>query len=454
MASALLRNKSTLWDAALELLPNLVGQVTFDSFLRNAVPVSFEGAEFALGVPSDFGLTWVTQRHLGTLDKCLSELAEEPISVRLVVVPSEAAPRPPTALEPVHSAIVRQAPYSSQPLNHRYTFESFVVGTCNQFAHAAASQVGKAPGTTYNVLFLHSKVGLGKTHLMQAIGHYVREHHPQYQVAYVSGEQFVNDLISSIRDNRADQFRNHYRSVDIWLVDDIQFIAQIEGPVSQEEFFHTFNALYETGKQIVIASDRPPRQLQIMDERLRSRLQQGIVADLRPPDIDTRLAILEKKAQAEGMPINRDILMRIAQQIESNVRVLEGALMTASAYASLYKTELTPPIVDELLRDYSTDSTHTRVSIEEIAAYVAGHFDVSVEELQSNSRRQQINRARQTAIYLCRELTDQSLHNIGRFFGGRDHSTIIHAYKKVSSNIEKDPQTLWLINNMKATLSE
>jgi chromosomal replication initiator protein len=289
---------------------------------------------------------------------------------------------------------------------------------------------------------------------MQAIGHYTREHHPHFQVVYISAEQFVNHLISSIRDNRTEGFRNHYRSVDMWLVDDIQFMAAMQGQTSEEEFFHTFNALYETGKQIVIASDCPPRHLQIMNERLRSRLQQGIVADLRPPDVDTRLAILEKKAQSDGIAISRDVLMRLAQRIESNVRILEGALMNVCAYASLNRVELSPALVDEIIRDYATASATSRVTIEEIGSHVAGHFDLTLEDLQSARRSAAINRARQIAVFLCRELTDHSLHSIGQFFGGRDHSTVIHALRKVSDAIEREPQMLWLINNMKGTLSE
>jgi chromosomal replication initiator protein len=454
MASALLCDKSALWDAALDVLPSRVGRVTFDSFLRTSVPLSLEGSRLTLGVPSEFARAWITERHLRTLEDCLTEIAGEPIGVGLAV-----SAGPPAGPARHAEAVPKPAPtistaFPSQPLNPRYTFESFVVGQCNQFAHAAALQVAKAPGTAYSVLFLHSKVGLGKTHLMQAIGHYVRGHLPHFQVVYISAEQFVNDLISSIRDNRTESFRAHYRSVDMWLVDDIQFIAAIEGPASEEEFFHTFNALHETGKQIVIASDCPPRHLQIMNERLRSRLQQGIVADLRPPDVDTRLAILEKKAQTEGVLISREVLMRVAQRIESNVRVLEGALLNVCAYASLNKVPLTPTLVDEIIRDYSTESTGSRVTIEEIASHVAAHFDLSVEDLQSARRSAAINRARQFAIFLCRELTDHSLNSIGQFFGGRDHSTVIHALRKVNEAIEREPQTLWMINNMKATLSE
>jgi len=459
MASALLASKSDLWEAALEVLPQKVGRVTFDSFLRTSVPLELEGTAFTLGVPSEFARTWITERHLRTLERCLAELAEEPVQVRLAVVPVEALrplPRtqaPPAVPAPVRDVAATRSAFPSQPLNPKYSFDNFVVGTCNQFAHAAATQVAKAPGSTYCVLFLHSKVGLGKTHLMQAIGHYVQAYQPQFQVVYISAEQFVNHLISAIRDNRTEGFRQHYRSVDMWLVDDIQFIAAIEGQTSEEELFHTFNALYETGKQIVIASDCPPRQLQIMNERLRSRLQQGIVADLRPPDVDTRLAILEKKAQAEGVSISRDVLKRIAQQIESNIRVLEGALMKVCAYASLYSVDLTPQVVDGMIADYATGISTARVSIDEITKHVAAHFDVSVEQLKSPRRSRGITDARQIAIFLARELTDHSLHSIGTFFGGRDHSTVIHSYRKVSEAIEKDPQMLWLINNMKTTLS-
>jgi chromosomal replication initiator protein len=456
MASALLASKTDLWEAALEVLPERVGRVTFDSFLRTSVPLSLDGADFVLGVPSDFARAWINERHLRTLERCLTELTKESVSVRLEIVPSELLrPQDPLpAPSATHDVIPSRSAFPSMPLNPKYTFGNFVVGTCNQFAHAAATQVAKAPGTAYSVLFLHSKVGLGKTHLMQAIGHFVQAYRPDFQVVYISAEQFVNHLINSIRDNRTESFRQHYRSVDIWLVDDIQFIAAIEGQTSEEEFFHTFNALYETGKQIVIASDCPPRQLQIMNERLRSRLQQGIVADLRPPDVDTRLAILEKKAQTEGVAISRDILIRLAQQIESNIRVLEGALMKVCAYTSLYGVELTPQTVDEMIRDYATSSSHAHVSIDEIASHVAKHFDVSVEQLKSARRSRAIADARQMAIYLARELTDHSLHSIGKYFGGRDHSTVIHSYRKVSEGLEKDPQMLWLINNMKTALSE
>lgn len=453
MASALLRDKSALWDAALKELPSRVGQVTFDSFLRSSVPLALDGARLTLGVPSEFARTWITERHLRSLEKCLTELAGEPVDISLEVAQVSARSLS-RALSAIPQAHPHHTDYPAQPLNPKYVFDEFVVGTCNQFAQAAAMQVAKAPGQVYNVLFLHSKVGLGKTHLMHAIGHYTRQHSPESRVVYISAEQFVNQLISAIRDNRMESFRDHYRSVDIWLVDDIQFIAAIEGQTSEEELFHTFNALYETGKQIVIASDSPPRHLQIMNERLRSRLQQGIVADLRPPDIDTRLAILEKKAHAQGVAIGRDVLTRVAQQIESNIRVLEGALLKVCAHASLYKVELTPPLVDQIIQDYATVHSETKATIEEIASHVADHFDLTVSELKSARRSQAINRARQIAIYLCRELTDHSLHSIGGFFGGRDHSTVLHAYRKVSKAVQDDSQTLWLINNMKAALAE
>ncbi|MGQ9729739.1 MAG: chromosomal replication initiator protein DnaA, partial [Candidatus Zipacnadales bacterium] len=431
----------------------------FESFLRSSVPLDLQGTEFTLGVPSEFARTWIMERHLRTLERCLTDLADETVSIRLEVTPPDKLPPVSEPPQPTSPAMSNTHPIDagclpSMQLNPKYTFDQFVVGSCNQFAHAAAVQIAKAPTSGYSVLFIYSKVGLGKTHLMQAIGHFVRAHHPHLRVVYISAEQFVNHLISAIRDNRTEPFRNHYRSVDIWLVDDIHFIAQIDGPTSEEEFFHTFNALYETGKRIVIASDYPPRQLQIMNERLRSRLQQGIVADLRPPDVDTRLAILEKKAQAEGVTITREALLRIAQQIESNIRILEGALMKVCAYVSLYGMTITPQLVDEVIADYSTRAPATCLSLDTIAAHVANYFNVTVEQLQSARRSQDINRARQIAIYLCRELTDHSLHSIGRYFGGRDHSTILHALRKVGKSIETDPETLWLINNMKTALTE
>ena len=344
-----------LWQSALPRLTETVGHAACDSFLRSAEVVEFDGNRLLLGVANEFARDWLTTKHLPAISACLSELVQRPVQVEMQVVERPAMPALPdvpviTVAEPATMT------FGSTPLNPKYTFDNFVVADCNRFAHAAAQQVSKSPGRSYNPLFIHSKVGLGKTHLLQAIGRAVTEQNPNAQVVYVSAENFVNELIGSMRDNRTAEFRRKYRHVDVWLVDDIQFIAAIKGPASEEEFFHTFNTLYEIDKQVVIASDAPPRHLQLMNDRLRSRLEMGIVADLRAPDVETRVAILEKKAQAEGLILPREILSYVAEKIESNIRVLEGALLKICAYVSLTDEELTLPTVEEIIADYSPGS--------------------------------------------------------------------------------------------------
>ncbi len=288
---------------------------------------------------------------------------------------------------------------------------------------------------------------------MQAIGHHVRQHHPQLAVVYMSAEGWVNNVVAAIRDNRSAEFRQTYRSVDVWLVDDIQFMAGVNRPASEEEFFHTFNAICENNRQVVVASDAPPRALPVISERLRSRLEAGIIADLRAPDFDTRLAILEKKAEAHNVTIPHEILVRVARQVESNVRVLEGALTQVCGHLSLNPhMDLTPPLVDEMIREYSTEATEAPATIQDIARYTAEQYKLSVDDLCSARRTQEINDCRQVAIYLTRELTDHSLQAIGEFFGGRDHSTVLHAYRKISEAVADNPQMLRRINAMKTEL--
>ncbi len=480
MASDTQLSGEQVWRASLSLLADRVSPATYDGFLTNAVVLDFTGDDLTLGVINEFGKDWLERHHLSAMRECLREVAQRPVDVRIEVLPPDwrdaaeepgearvvsyparersapaapkarvTAPRPqigtPVALVPDATGELR-----SSPLNPKYTFENFVVADCNRFAHAAALQVAKSPGQAYNPLFIHSASGLGKTHLIQAIGHSILANRPDCKVVYISAEAFVNHMISCMRDNTIDRFRQNYRSVDVWLVDDIQFIAAIEGPASEEEFFHTFNTLYETNRQVVIASDCPPRHLQLMNERLRSRLEMGIVADLRVPDVETRIAILEKKAQAEGVPLSRDILEFVAAKIESNIRVLEGALLKICAYASLNNVAITRPLVEEIIGDYSTSTSERRISLQEIVELVAAEMDVPQEDIVSKKRSAEIAWARQVAMYLARELTDNSLARIGEFFGGRDHSTVLHSYNKVADLIEEDEQILWLINDLRA----
>lgn len=451
-----------LWRIALPILAERIGPATY-GFLRDIQPISCDDDTMVLGVPNQFAKAWLEERHSGLIGATLGEILQHqgPIRVEMRVSAQPPIPdptptlAPPPAPAPELVATAKTAPtgdFYAIPLNAKYTFDNFVVADCNRFAHAAAIQVAKSPGKSYNPLFIHSKVGLGKTHLMQAIGHMVKQQHANARVVYISAEEFVNQLITSIRDNRNDEFRRRYRTVDVWLVDDIQFIASIEGPVSEEAFFHTFNTLCQTNKQVVIASDCPPRHLQLMNERLRSRLDMGIVADLRYPDYETRIAILEKKAQSEGTSIGRDNLELIAKSIESNIRALEGALLNVCAYASLNAVELTPALVEEIIAPYRAHSEEKRVALRDIVDYVSSVLACSKENMLGQKRSKDIVWPRQVAMYLGRELTANSLAEIGRYFGDRDHTTVMHAYEKVSRLIATDEATLWLINDMKSAL--
>lgn len=452
--SELIMTGEEIWSLVLPMLKDRIGQATFDAVMRSATPLEYDGASFTLSVPNDFVRRMLEERHRPLITACLQEVLKEPVDLRMRVVETtmETLERPNPYLLPP-AATVQEA-FDTSPLNPRYTFESFVVADCNRFAQAAAQQVCRNPGHSYNPLFIHSKAGLGKTHLMQAIGHCIRQLHPHMQVVYVQAEDFVNQLISAIRDNRTAEFRRRYRYVDVWLVDDVQFIAAIEGPASEEEFFHTFNTLCMNDKQVVIASDAPPRQLQIMNDRLRSRLEMGILADLRCPDVETRVAILEKKAEAEQVYIPRDILEYLAKKVESNIRVLEGALLRLCAHCSLDGGDLTLAKVDEMVADYSTSATDRRVSLNEIVTFVGERYSCAVPDILGPKRSKEIAGARQVAVYLARELTDHSLSDIGNFFGGRDHSTILYAYNKVSDLVAEDEKFLWEMNELKATLRD
>ncbi|MBD3291419.1 MAG: chromosomal replication initiator protein DnaA [Armatimonadia bacterium] len=495
MASDTQLSGEQIWRASLPLLAEKVSPATYDGFLTNATALEFTGEDLRLGVVNEFARDWLERHHGHVMNECVAEVVQRDVNVHVEVIPeelqieaaqkdfsvaeapeaevataeatspppppaapspapaeAEAVPTPPPgpAATPVSLVPDSTGELRTSPLNPKYTFDDFVVADCNRFAHAAALQVAKSPGQAYNPLFIHSASGLGKTHLIQAIGHSIIRNQTDAKVVYISAEAFVNHMISCMRDNTIDRFRQNYRSVDVWLVDDIQFIAAIEGPASEEEFFHTFNTLYETNRQVVIASDCPPRHLQLMNERLRSRLEMGIVADLRVPDVETRVAILEKKAQAEGVPLSRDILEYVASKIESNIRVLEGALLKICAYASLNDVQITRSLVEEIIGDYSTSTSERRVSVAEIIDLVSAEMDVSKEDIVSKKRSADIAWARQVAIYLCRELTDNSLARIGEHYGGRDHSTVLHSYDKVAGLIEEDEQVLWLINDLKA----
>ncbi len=340
----------------------------------------------------------------------------------------------------------------STMLNPKYTFDSFVIGNSNRFAHAASLAVAEAPAKAYNPLFIYGGVGLGKTHLMHAIGHYILDNNPKSQVVYVSSEKFTNELINSIKDDKNVEFRNKYRNIDILLVDDIQFIAGKER--TQEEFFHTFNALYEANKQIIISSDRPPKEIPTLEDRLRSRFEWGLIADIQAPDFETRMAILKKKADVEKLNIPNEVMVYIATKIKSNIRELEGALIRIVAFSSLTNKEISVDLASEALKDIISSKQTKQVTIDIIQEVVANYYNLKIEDLKSSRRTRNIAFPRQIAMYLSRKLTDMSLPKIGEEFGGRDHTTVIHAYEKISNNLKKDESLQNAINELNKRINQ
>lgn len=446
-----------LWKHVVDRAKRELGSATLDMLLENARPVRLESGRLTLLFPTTWERDWVEARHLADLKAMCQEVAPDIDEIEMLT-PAENGRAP----EPVLSRATREngngnanpqerapaprakAPQvyvsgraSGSPLNPRYTFDSFVVGPNNRFAQAASLAVAEDPAGAYNPLFLYGGVGLGKTHLMQAIAHYVREHHRKMYVVYVSSETFTNDLINALGRRSMAEFRQKYRNVDVLLIDDIQFVAGKEQ--TQEEFFHTFNALYEADKQIVISSDRPPKEIPTLEERLRSRFEWGLTTDLQPPDLETRVAILRKKAADEGITLPNDTYLYIARVIQSNIRELEGALIRVVAYASLQNMPLTPEVAEEALRDIVAATKNRVITIDLIQSVVAAHFGVNVADMKAKKRTRSVAFPRQVAMYLARELTDSSLPRIGEEFGGRDHSTVIHAYEKIKAESQADP---------------
>ena len=337
-------------------------------------------------------------------------------------------------------------------LNPKYTFDSFVIGNSNRFAHAASLAVAESPAKAYNPLFIYGGVGLGKTHLMHAIGHYVLKNNPNAKVVYVSSEKFTNELINAIKDDKNEEFRNKYRNVDILLIDDIQFIAGKER--TQEEFFHTFNALHDANKQIILSSDRPPKEIPTLEDRLRSRFEWGLIADIQVPDFETRMAILKKKADVEKLSVANEVMVYIATKIKSNIRELEGALIRIVAYSSLTNREITVDLASEALKDIISKKQGKHITIEIIQDIVASYFNLRVDDLKSQRRTRNVSYPRQIAMYLSRKLTDMSLPKIGEEFGGRDHTTVIHAYEKISDNLNRDETLQHTIDDLTKKLTQ
>ncbi len=430
----------TLWEKTLESVASFLSKPSFETWLKPTKPLSFENNILTVEVPNDFARDWLESRYSPLLTATIKELVEEEVELKFVTPDREDSHK----IAPPAPVIPAAGPQPNQ-LNPKYTFESFVVGESNRFAHAASLAVAEAPGKAYNPLFIYGGVGLGKTHLMQAIGQFVLKSHADFRVVYVSSEKFTNELINAIRFNRTPQFRDTYRNVDVLMIDDIQFFVGKES--TQEEFFHTFNTLYESGRQIVISSDRPPKEIPTLEDRLRSRFEWGLITDIQAPDLETRIAILRKKAGTEGWNLPNDVTVHIADQINSNIRELEGALIRIIAYASFHNRQISLDLANEVLKDVNS-SKSKRVTIPLIQQAVADFFNLELEELKTQRRSKNVTFPRQIAMYLVRELTDYSLPKIGQEFGGRDHTTVIHSCEKIQELIKDDAEVDRIIKNL------
>ncbi|MDX6369731.1 MAG: chromosomal replication initiator protein, partial [Gaiellaceae bacterium] len=439
----------SLWNEVAGRLKGALNETTYRTWFAEAEGAELSDDAFVLGVPNDFTREWIEGHFLGLIGAAVRDVTGQERRVALSVterVPAE-TPAPMEAPRRIGAG----GPDSG--MNPKYTFDLFVIGSSNRFAHAAALAVAEAPAQAYNPLFIYGGTGLGKTHLMQAIAQYVAEHSSDLSVRYVTSETFMNDFINSLRDKRIEGFKQRYRTYDLLLVDDVQFFEHKER--IQEEFFHTFNSLYEAGSQIVMSSDRPPRDIATLEERLRSRFEWGLITDVQPPDLETRIAILRKKVKTDGIHVaDPQVLSFIASRISTNIRELEGALTRVVAFSSLTGRALSVELAEDVLKDVFPTGEAAEVSIQRIQELVSERFQLTMDELCSDKRSQNIVYPRQVAMYLSRELTDSSLPKIGREFGGRDHTTVIHATSKIARLIREDRSVYNLVQELTARVKQ
>ncbi len=448
---------STTWESISQRLQQMLNAGTFGTWFGSARAIDQDDERLVVGVPNEFTKTWIEGHFSSLLDAAAAE-HDLVVELRVAVAEAVAQTREPDEDEEPATATAEPPPLPASTsagsgINPKYTFDVFVIGASNRFAHAAALAVAEAPAQSYNPLVIHGSTGLGKTHLLQAIGHYVLQQHPQLRVRYVTTETVLNEFVDSMRDSRMVHFKQRYRTYDVLMVDDIQFIEGKER--LQEEFFHTFNSLYEAGKQIVLSSDRPPHELATLESRLRSRFQWGLITDVQAPDLETRIAILRKKVMTEAINIaDPQVLTYIADRVTTNIRELEGSLTRVVAYASLTGRPISTEVAEEVLRDLFPQGAARSITIEQIQAAVCEIFHVSVGDLRGDRRQQSIAYPRHIAMYLCRELTDVSLPKIGTKFGGRDHSTVLHGVNKITRLLKEDREAFNVVQELTTRIKQ
>lgn len=440
-----------LWQHILKILSNeLNNDMSFNTVLKPSRLAALNDGRAVIEVPNDFIKSVIERRYLNLIKDIFNSVLKQNTSVEVRINPTGFDSELVQENLPISDDTSEVKSFSDDltpSLNQKYTFDTFVVGNSNRFAHAASQAVAESPAKAYNPFFIYGGVGLGKTHLMHAIGHYILQQDPNCKVVYLSSEKFTNELINSIRDDKNVEFRNKYRTIDVLLIDDIQFIAGKER--TQEEFFHTFNALHDANKQLVISSDRPPKEIPTLEERLRSRFEWGLITDIQPPDFETRIAILQKKAMMENLIVPNDVINFIATKIETNIRELEGALIRVVAYSSLTNCPIDMQLAEQVLKDLIPNKKPKQVTSVQIVKEVGNYFSINPEDFKSKKRTKDLAFARQVAMYLCCELTDLSLPKIGEEFGGRDHTTVIHARDKITSDMQQDIQLLNAIESIK-----
>jgi len=447
---------SNIWDEVLARIDVKINRHSYNTWFKPTAYVEDQGATIVVRVPNALFSDWLNKHYSAVLNEALSDLGRAGTGISFVAEgqapPPERTPVPDPALVPPLDGLsedvggsVPEPVTAPAGLNPRYTFETFIVGSSNQFAHAASRAVAEAPSRSYNPLFVYGGVGLGKTHLMHAVGRYVLQHNPSFKLTYISSERFMNEMINAVRYDRILDFRERYRSVDVLLVDDVQFLAGKEG--TQTEFFHTFNALYDSQKQIVISSDCPPHEIPQLEERLRSRFEWGLIADIQPPDLETKVAILKKKAEADAVPLPDNVAIYIAGKIKSNIRELEGSLTRLVAYASLTNSAISLTLAQDVLKNI-LNHDEKAVTIEIIQKFVADYYQLKVVDLKSRNNSKSVAIPRQVAMYLCKQLTHASLPEIGRSYGGKHHSTVIHSIRKIEDMRKRDGDFNTFIHNL------